>query len=110
MDTVVFVATPDSEKPPLGDYLGDLTNEIDKGEHTTEFVCGGHKNNAYTVSNGKQHCKIRGFTLNFKNSLLLNFDSLKEMIYNYVEKPSNVEIEECKIVREKWSGKLVNRN
>ena len=30
MDTVVFAATPDSEKPSLGDYLGDLTNGLTK--------------------------------------------------------------------------------
>ena len=29
---------------PLGDFLGDMTNELDDGDHITEFVSGGPKN------------------------------------------------------------------
>ena len=45
-------------KPPLGDYLGDLTNEITPkhgaGSYITQFACGGPKNYAHVVSNGKE--------------------------------------------------------
>ena len=68
-DSCIYVSKPCSPKPPLGDYLGNLTNEItsDHGSdtHIIQFVCGGPKNYAYKVNNGKKHCKIRGFTLNF---------------------------------------------
>ena len=46
------------------------------------LVCAGPKNYAYRVNNGKQKCKIRGFTLNYKNSQILNFDTMKDMVPN----------------------------
>ena len=33
------------------------------GNYITQFACGGPKNYAYVVSNGKKFCKIRGFIL-----------------------------------------------
>ena len=30
---------------------------------------------------------VRGFTLNYKNSLVLNFDTLKEIVCKYGSKP-----------------------
>ena len=42
-DSVVFVHEPGKPEPPLGDYLGDLTDELD-GDYITTFVSGGPKN------------------------------------------------------------------
>ena len=113
-DSCVYISSANTPKPKLGDYLGQLTNEITvdhgPGSYMTEFLCGGPKNYAYTVNNGSKHCKIRGFTLNFKNSQRINFDSLKELIYNYVDRPVTINIEECKLVREKWTGKIESKN
>ena len=76
------------------------------------------------VSNGKTHCKIRGFTLNYKNSLILNFDSLEDIICKYVKTPvkelkktrknkndtNSINItNERKITREKWTRQIVNK-
>jgi hypothetical protein len=119
-DSCVYVSKPGEPEPTLGDFLGDLTDEITpkhgSGAFITQFVCGGPKNYAYKVSDGKTHCKIRGFTLNYKNSLVLNFDSLKH-ICKYVNNPANMEkknknvkiVDECKITREKWTRRIVNR-
>lgn len=41
---------------------------------------GGPKNYAYKTSTGKTCCKVRGFTLNFRNSQMLNFESLKSLV------------------------------
>lgn len=41
---------------------------------------GGPKNYAYQTAGGQTSCKVRGFTLNWKNSTKLNFDSVKEMV------------------------------
>lgn len=58
-DSCVYVSNP---KAPLGDYLGDLTNEdtaeYGPGTHITQFVCGWPKNYACKVNKGEKHCKI----------------------------------------------------
>lgn len=127
-DSCVYVSKPGGPKPATGDFLGDLTSEITpkhgQGAYITQFLCGGPKNYAYKVNNGKTHCKIRGFTLNYKNSLVLNFDSLKDIICRYVNRPArenkkskknkgNVNsvniVNECKISRERWTRRIVNR-
>ncbi|XP_033096042.1 uncharacterized protein LOC117100449 [Anneissia japonica] len=44
-DSIIFTVKPNEWEPPLGDYLGELTNEIDPkdGNHITQFVSGGLK-------------------------------------------------------------------
>ena len=37
-DSVIYVSSPGKYDPPIGDYLGELTIELKKGEHTVEFV------------------------------------------------------------------------
>ena len=39
-DSVIYVSKPGVYDPPLGDYLGELTNELDAEEHILEFVSG----------------------------------------------------------------------
>jgi hypothetical protein len=41
-DSVIFVHKPGQYKPPVGDFLGDMTDELN-GEHIVEFVSGGPK-------------------------------------------------------------------
>ncbi len=61
-------------------FAGDLTDELDPGDYILEYVSAGPKNYAYTTTKGKQTCKIRGFSLNYTNAQLLNFDSVKTMV------------------------------
>ena len=55
-DSCVYVSKPGGPQPALGDFLGDLTNEITPKHgpeaYITQFVCGGPKNYAYKVSDG----------------------------------------------------------
>ena len=46
-DSVIFTSRPGEWVPPLVDYLGELTNELDDEDHITTFVSGGPKNYAY---------------------------------------------------------------
>ena len=122
-DSCVYVSKPGGPKPTIGDFLGNLTNEITpkhgQGTYITQFLCGGAKNYAYKVNNGKTHCKIRGFTLNYTNSLVLNFDSIKDVICKAkkVKKSRKNKnsvnslkiINECKISTEKWTRQIVNK-
>lgn len=79
-DSCIYVSKEGEPEPALGDYLGELTSEIPPNEgHIVEFVSGGPKNYAYRTLK-TETCKVKGFTLNFKNSNIVNFDTVKEMI------------------------------
>ena len=55
-----------------------MTSELKPGESICEFVSGGSKNYAYKSTNSvtgeeKTICKVRGITLNYSASQLVNF-------------------------------------
>ena len=91
--SVIFISQPDDWMPALGDYLGELTNELDNDDYITTFVSGGPKNYAYQTKNGKTVCQVRGFTLNFRGSQKLNFEAMCNQVCNpngepiYLENP-----------------------
>ena len=41
-DSIIYIEREGEYSPPVGDYLGDMTDELDGG-HITEFVSGGPK-------------------------------------------------------------------
>ena len=134
-DSVIYLSRPGEYDPPLGDYLGELTDELKTGEHIVEFVSGGPKNYAYKTNQERETCKVRGFTLNYTNSQLINFDSVKEIVTDpksnlsvtklmlstlsnaerklikmeEKEKPSRTVTNPSKICRDKLKRKLYNR-
>jgi hypothetical protein len=68
-----------------GDCLGTMTSELQSGEYIAEFLCAGPKNYSYRTCNTVTGavatvCKVRGFTLNYSASQLLNFESIQQMI------------------------------
>ena len=111
-DSVVFTSVPGQWEPPLGDYLGDLTDEV--SENTiTSFVTGGPKNYAYTLlkpaMNGNSTvCKVRGITLNFKNCMDINFNTVKDMVTGRGSKCVTV-TDEHKIARNPTTGDVITK-
>jgi hypothetical protein len=68
-----------------GDRLGDMTDELKPGEYIREFVSADPKNYAYKIcGSGKVQtvCKVRGITLNYSASRLVNFEVIRDMILN----------------------------
>jgi hypothetical protein len=62
-----------------------MTSELLPGRHIDEFVSGGRKNYAFKTVNpatGEREsvCKVRGRTLNYSASKLVNFDETHDMI------------------------------
>ena len=105
---MIYVSSPGKYDPPIGDHLGELTNELKKGEHIVEFVSGGPKNYAYKTNRGNEMCKVRGFTLHVTNSQLINFESVKRMVLDPSETTITVTTPQ-KICRDKRKRKLYNR-
>ena len=91
-DSIVFISRPGEYEPKLGEFLGEFTDELQckdigckekectKTHYITEFISAGPKNYSFKTDIGTTTCKVRGFTLNKTNKLLINFDSMKEMV------------------------------
>ncbi|CAC5391674.1 unnamed protein product [Mytilus coruscus] len=83
-DSIIFASKPVDWRPMTGDYLSDLTDEL-PNNNIDVFVSGGPKNYAFKLikpdkAGNQTCCKIRGIMLNYKNSLELNFEIVKEMV------------------------------
>ena len=114
-DSIIFLSDNDREEldPPLGPYLGDLTNEIDdieKNDYISEFISAGSKNYAFKLANsGKTVVKCRGFTLNWEASQQIHFDSMKAMVLG--EGPKEIVVrDDCRIVRDMETLTIHNRS
>ncbi|XP_021343356.1 uncharacterized protein LOC110448805 [Mizuhopecten yessoensis] len=110
-DSVVFTVEPGQWEPELGDNLGDLTDEVE-GSSIVTFVTGGPKNYAYTLSKPNRDgemscCKVRGITLNYKNSLEINHETVKDMVCGKKEKVTVCD--DLKICRDKQSCNLLTK-
>ena len=73
------------------------------------FHSGGAKNYAYKTESGAICCKVRGFSLNFRNSKAINFESIKSLVRS-MDKETTIQIENSsKIVRDGKRRKVLNR-
>ena len=86
-DSVIYTTRSDQPRIPLGDYLGEMTNELDDGDCITEFTSAGPKNYGYKTRQGKVCCKVRGFTLNVRGSQQLNYDVMRQNLIDEITQP-----------------------
>ena len=110
-DSVVYVHEPDKPEPPLGDYLGDLTDELD-GDYITTFVSGGPKNYAYVTNNDKRVTKIRGITLDYAATKKLNPGVMRSLVHLHVNCHTDAKVTvdiPFKITRDKKKKKIVTK-
>ena len=82
-DSVVYVHKTGKPDPPLGDCLGELTDELNGGYITT-FMSGGPKNYGYVTNTGEAILKIRGISLTYDATLTLNIGTMRELVESYV--------------------------
>jgi len=85
-DSVVYSCKPSQADIPLGNYLGDMTNELDVDNYIVDFTSARPKNYGYKTKLGKVCCKVRGLTLNVRSSQQLNYDVMRE---NLLEELTN---------------------
>ena len=62
-DSVIYTTLPGQPNIPLGDYLGEMTDELDDGDFIVDLTSAGPKNYGYRTQCGKVCCKVRGFSL-----------------------------------------------
>ena len=111
-DSVIYIHEPGKPDPPLGDYLGDLTDELDAGDYITTFISGGPKNYAYITNNGKSLTKIRGITLDYAATKKINPSIMRSLVHLLVnchtEAKVTVDIP-FKITRDKKERNIVTK-
>ncbi|XP_054708306.1 uncharacterized protein LOC129218122 [Uloborus diversus] len=105
-DSIIY-ASNGLNDPSIGNFLGEFTDELN-GDTITTFVSGGPKNYAYETSRGKTCCKVRGFTLNFRNCQVLNFHSMKTLVRS-MDDEGVVITNPTKITREPKRCKVINK-
>ena len=79
-DSVIYLSQPGQPEPRLGNYIGDLTNELG-GEHITVFASGGPKNYCYKTSGGKTEVKVCGITLDCTARQKVNFEVICALVF-----------------------------
>ena len=85
-DSVIYkydVANP--RHPPYGDYLGMWTDELPSGSYITRFVSAGPKSYAYKTSCGQIVVKIKGLTINYSASFLVDFETVEALVLHYAD-------------------------
>ena len=86
-DSVIYLEELGQPNPPLGDYLGEFTSELDADDYIVEFVLGGPKNYGYKTKNGKVECKVRGFRLNSEGKTQLSYDVMRQDVFDEIQRP-----------------------
>ena len=86
-DSIIYTALPGQPDIPLGDYLGEMTDELDDGDFIIDFTSAGPKNYGYRTQHGKVCCKVRGFSLNVRGSRQLNYDVTQQNLLDKITRP-----------------------
>jgi len=94
-----------------GDSLGVMTSELKPDEYIAEYVGAGPQNYAYRTLNpatggSKTACKVRGITLNYNASQIVNFTKIKEMILNGDEAETVAVRTDKKIKLKRGNGRI----
>ena len=96
-DSVIYV-NDGTKHIETGDMLGDMANEL-SGKGITSFVSTGPKSYSFKYGKHQEKSAIKGFTLNYENSTILNHASLIKVV--------NRETKELTIVNE---NKITRQN
>ena len=82
-DSIIYTVKPGEYDLPTGTAIGELTDELESygpGSYITKFASGGPKNYGYEVNGGATTVKVKGITLNYETSQLINFNKIADMI------------------------------
>ena len=110
-DSVIYVHKTGKPEPPLGNYLGELTDELN-GDYITTFISGGPKNYAYCTKNGKTDTKIRGITLDYTTLKKLNPNVVHALVHLHVNCKTEAKVTiniPFKITRDKKEKNIITK-
>ncbi len=99
-DSVYYISRGYQEDLPLGDYLGMFTDELDPedGDYIDEMCSTGPKSLASRTNTGVTHCTLKGITYNYLTSCKLDFNEIKEIVFN---RKKDINVPQYKFCRKK---------
>lgn len=104
-DSIIFTCRENEERPELGDFLGDLTDELEEfgdNSYISEAVFTSEKSYAFNVKtlgkNDSVVCKVKGLNLGYKNSMKVNFDTMKNLVLE--NRNNEIELDNRVILRD----------
>ena len=109
-DSLIYVVKEGETPLEVGNYLGDLTDELDS-DSIQEFVAAGPKSYAYqTRSKRKVVMRVKGITQTQECCELVNFDSVRELVEGYIQNSRQgvIEVPQHTITRDKRGFVLKN--
>uniref|UniRef100_A0A158P570 DNA-directed DNA polymerase n=2 Tax=Tetranychus urticae TaxID=32264 RepID=A0A158P570_TETUR len=114
-DSVVFVEKDGDPLIQCGDYLGQLTDEIDPGWKCNLFVTLGPKNYAYQVVNAsgqtKSNIKVKGIKLSSGALDIITVQRLVQMAEQYIHgNQDQFKVAQTNIVSNKFTHQVTTRN
>ena len=86
-DRALYFDTDSVIHPTLDDFLGNFTDELDKGDHIVEFCSGGPNNYGYKKARGKTVVKVHRFSFCVEDSAPLNYEVLKQYTLDELLRP-----------------------
>ena len=107
-DSIVYVSKPGLPDIPIGDKLGEWTDELG-GDYIQEFVATGPKSYAYITRSGKSAIKCKGFKMSYINcKTVLNFENYKAAVTGEDFETETVTLH--RIERDKATKSVVTEN
>ena len=77
-DSIIYTDNG-TKKIETGDMLGDMTDEL-SGKEITNFVSTRPKSYSFKYGDNNEKSAIKGFTLNYENSSILNYNSMSKIV------------------------------
>lgn len=89
MDSVMYTVSHGLTRLPRGKYLGQLKDELDGGP-IIYYIGLGPNDYVYVTRSGKHCHKARGFSQNYRNNDVINFDTKKALLHDELSDPSAI--------------------
>ncbi|XP_047111970.1 uncharacterized protein LOC124788732 [Schistocerca piceifrons] len=104
-DSVVYI-DDGTNKVETGCMLGKWTDELGKDDTIIEWLSTDPKSYAYYSHKGSQCTEVKGFSLNYENSLKINMKTIADLVHG---KSDNITTNNKMITRNKKTKNLVNK-
>ena len=83
-DSVIYLDDQNSYQVPIGEALGNFSNELKAHDYIVEFISTGPKSYYFKTFLEEVCLKMKGFNLSYENCHRINRDTMKQLIDNEI--------------------------